>query len=533
MGNRKQMMDIDKKSTMTSALSDEHQRNWNDEQLHRKIEATERNYDLSRMPLNFEISHGGKIEAIDKRKNIADKIEDRIKEGVTVQTSIRSTSHRSVNIVFGGNRERMLEMAFGKQQIGERGKNWNVHRCPEIEQWAKDIYDFSCHEFGEKNIVSFIVHCDELNPHAHCVVVPILPDGRLCCKEMFGGKTLPEAKARISNLHDRLAIVNANWGLDRGDEIEETGAKHISLNEHHRQLSVDNQRLDAEINVKKEVSKDLDTRIAQKEKAIKSLTTMCQNYYTKIENCKEQLIELETRKQQGQIKLADYQCMKENLRKQICGYETKIDEKQKFINEKQTELTRLQKEVEGLNAGTKAYSMLKFTHSIPQIKEIPPKMFGQEYWLKRINGWLETKFLEEMKKVETAYHNNAQNVIDKFRNKQLVDYNELNNSRSIINELRENISHLVNLNNDISSEAHNFINMMSYPQIREDVIAVAEALMGGKPVPSIGGGGGSSSDLRWDGRNPDEDEHDYRIRCMLTASRFVRPKYYRVQGRTR
>ena len=273
MGNRKQMMDIDKKSTMTSALSDEHQRNWNDEQLHRKIEATERNYDLSRMPLNFEISHGGKIEAIDKRKNIADKIEDRIKEGVTVQTSIRSTSHRSVNIVFGGNRERMLEMAFGKQQIGERGKNWNVHRCPEIEQWAKDIYDFSCHEFGEKNIVSFIVHCDELNPHAHCVVVPILPDGRLCCKEMFGGKTLPEAKARISNLHDRLAIVNANWGLDRGDEIEETGAKHISLNEHHRQLSVDNQRLDAEINVKKEVSKDLDTRIAQKEKAIKSLTT--------------------------------------------------------------------------------------------------------------------------------------------------------------------------------------------------------------------------------------------------------------------
>lgn len=74
MGNRKQMMDIDKKSTMTSALSDEHQRNWNDEQLHRKIEATERNYDLSRMPLNFEISRGGKIEAIDKRKNIADKI---------------------------------------------------------------------------------------------------------------------------------------------------------------------------------------------------------------------------------------------------------------------------------------------------------------------------------------------------------------------------------------------------------------------------------------------------------------------------
>ena len=43
---------------------------------------------------------------------------------------------------------------------------------------------------------------------------------------------------------------------------------------------------------------------------------------------------------------------------------------------------------------------------------------------------------------------------------------------------------------------------MSYPGMRQDIIAVAEALMGGKPIPSVGGGGGSSSDLRWDGRNP-------------------------------
>ena len=35
------------------------------------------------------------------------------------------------------------------------------------------------------------------------------------------------------------------------------------------------------------------------------------------------------------------------------------------------------------------------------------------------------------------------------------------------------------------------------------------------------GGGGSGSDLRWDGRNPDEEEDAYRRRCLLQASKMV------------
>lgn len=32
---------------------------------------------------------------------------------------------------------------------------------PEIEKWAQDIYRFVADKYGEENIVSFIVHCDE------------------------------------------------------------------------------------------------------------------------------------------------------------------------------------------------------------------------------------------------------------------------------------------------------------------------------------------------------------------------------------
>ena len=37
----------------------------------------------------------------------------------------------------------------------------------------KDVYGFVCREFGEENVVLFIVHrpFDETRPHTHCVFV--------------------------------------------------------------------------------------------------------------------------------------------------------------------------------------------------------------------------------------------------------------------------------------------------------------------------------------------------------------------------
>ena len=58
------------------------------------------------------------------------------------------------------------------------------------------------------------------------------------------------------------------------------------------------------------------------------------------------------------------------------------------------------------------------------------------------------------------------------------------------------------------------------PFLRAQVLALADALIGGKPI-STSGGGGSTSDLKWDGRNPNEDEDAYRRRCLLQASKIV------------
>ena len=62
-----------------------------------------------------------------------------------------------VNIILGGSRELMRQLAFGKQDVDfEQGAdNSRIVRKPEIEQWAKDAYRFICDKYGEQNIAAF------------------------------------------------------------------------------------------------------------------------------------------------------------------------------------------------------------------------------------------------------------------------------------------------------------------------------------------------------------------------------------------
>ena len=142
---------------------------------------------------------------------------------------------------------------------------------------AKDIYDFCCREFGEENVVSFIVHLDELNPHAHAVIVPITKDGRLSAKDMFGGNDMNQARTRMRELHSRLAEVNEKYGLERGDDITITGAKHKSTETYRRELADECRTLSNEVGMKKTLLSGLNRSITKAETKIKALQTMVSN----------------------------------------------------------------------------------------------------------------------------------------------------------------------------------------------------------------------------------------------------------------
>ena len=81
---------------------------------------------------------------------------------------------------------------------------------------------------------------------------------------------------------------------------------------------------------------------------------------------------------------------------------------------------------------------------------------------------------------------------------------------------------LTETNQLLKDELINILDKLTDPETREKIFSLADALMGGKPVIPSGGGGGSDSDFRWDGRRPDEEEEIYKRRCLIAAVKYVK-----------
>ena len=84
--------------------------------------------------------------------------------------------------------------------------------------------------------------------------------------------------------------------------------------------------------------------------------------------------------------------------------------------------------------------------------------------------------------------------------------------------MRKDIKTFIENNDDLKSTLETMLDQLANPSLRSKIFAIADALAGGTPTAiSSGGGGNSDSDLRWDGRMPDEEEEAYRRRCLMFA----------------
>lgn len=322
------------KIKMTPALSAEHQRKWDESRWECKLDDPERNYDKSREHLNFEVRKGGVIAPVDKSVCIKKKVDERIAEWEAERLAatgkepiVRSTQHLSVCLVIGGNCERMNELAFGKQVLQERGNNAHIKRMPEIEQFALDNYKALAERIGEKNIISIIAHCDEKNCHIHATITPILEDGRLSAKDMFGGGSLVAARDKMREWHNWYAAVNEKWGLERGDDIHETGARHKSLEEHNRELHRENKSLEEELETKR--------------RAVKGLTTM-------IENLTDQRKEIEAEIERLEAQFQKSDSDKNQIAQEIFALHMKLASVNEKLEEKHDKLNKAHQEIENL-----------------------------------------------------------------------------------------------------------------------------------------------------------------------------------------
>ena len=481
-------MDLKCYKSVSAAISDEHQRNWDDDLFERKVKDPDHNYDRSRLHLNFQVGRGGVISPIDKSRRINDKVDEIIATRLKPKARVTEISNRAVLGVFNGNCERMRQMAFGNQTLNEfEETNSHLVRQPEIEQWAKDIYGFVAREFGEENIASFVVHLDELNPHEHCVFVPITPDGRLSSKDVLGGATIPEASRRMAELHSRLAVVNAKYGLERGDSIRETGARHRSTAEYNRDLHRENEQLEAEISDKKSELKHLRKEVKKAEKRVKSLSTMITNLETQREEINAELTRLQFELDSG---AGD------------------VDELQRMIQLNQKRLTKVQ---DDLTDKTK-----KLTNARVQLAELTAEIEFKD------------SNLQSLKEQTAEASEDLQNQI-RLRLTDSIFAKLTVALKDLINSLSPNDRQAYCERNpfmaDVVEQPSKFIQcaMLLYVGYIEGAISFAQ---------SAGGGGSTDNDLKW-GRDPDENDRKFAFRCMQQAHRLLKPAPSRTVRRGR
>ena len=327
--NKKQVMDIRPNSDgISQAESNEQQRNWSED---------------------FEVARSGIVQPIDKSKSIMQKMADNLAaRGIkdpNARENVRRRQNTLAQFIFGGSRERMNELAFGNQTLNlDKGAdNSHLTRNNDIEEWAKDVYAFVAHRFGEENIVSFYVHLDETNVHAHCTLIPLDQEkNRISWRSIFG-QNRHEMGQLFSQLHDEFSKeVGMKWGLERGDSIRETGARHRSTHrstyEYKRELVNDVNRLES-----RKVSLAAD--IKQEERKLKSLTTMMANLQERRASIQREIDEIaRSLGEEGTDNILLTARIK-NLRQEMEDIDSKIAERSKMLEETSASLKNIREEL--------------------------------------------------------------------------------------------------------------------------------------------------------------------------------------------
>lgn len=504
----KQAMHVDACKSFGTSEANENERRWDEDKIDRKNQDPTNHYDKTRMKLNFEIGPDEKIHPLGyQKKSLEVRLQERLAElgWKPFKPDSKIQPNCCAKFIFGGNHDRTLEMAFGTQAVNldKDADNSHLQRCPEIEQWAKDVYDWCAKRYGQGNIIGFQVHFDESSPHIHALIVPVgirPKSGRECVMwSAKFGKNRFEYGRILREMHTSLyEEVGSKYGLDRGDSIDGRNVQHLHKREYIRKLT-------------KEAK--------QAEKAVKGLQTMIRKLEQELLTGRNRLKEIDEALASGKITLDRYEAQKADIQKLIAEYQEKLEDKSNKLHAKEQELEQITNDAAKARSVIQPFCNHKVDFTPPQITEKVP-MFGTDKWIKRQNRLIAKQFTEIVRKIESLYRNDAARQVDAAQNNILADYGELYQLR------RENKT-LSDTNENLESELNTLLGQLAIPSVRNMIFAVADALISGQPIPvsSGGGGGNSDSDLRWDGRRPDEEEEAYRKRCLMFAVGMVKRQH--------
>lgn len=245
------------------------------------------------------------------------------------------------------------------------------------------------------------------------------------------------------------------------------------------------------------------------------------------ENIEKSIAQLQNEIQTVRYSLTERKMTLQEADSKICRLENKLADLQEKLTDKGTKLELKQRELDELtrNVGNVRQVITPFKNhhldfTAPQITDVPPT-FGREKWLEKQNRRIESLFNKALAEIEKLYRTEAEKQVATAQSNQLVDYKEYRRYIDENDKLRQYIQEIAGEKDNLSEALYGLLDILASPNFRERIFTIADALIGGRPIPVSSGGGGDTSDLRWDGRNPEEDEQSYKRRCMMAAVGIV------------
>lgn len=176
-------------------------------QIHNQRESSKsKNNDIDpyRTILNYDLHNEDKINYNHRVKEIIAegyKGAKAIRKDATVMTSTIITSDKGF---------------FDKLSLEEQRK------------FFEEAYNFLKECYGEKNIVSAVVHMDETTPHMHLTAVPLTDDGKLSAKTIIDRKFLRHIQKAIPEL-----LQSKGFDIERG--VEGSAKGHTDTDDYKKE----------------------------------------------------------------------------------------------------------------------------------------------------------------------------------------------------------------------------------------------------------------------------------------------------------
>ena len=169
-------------------------------------------------------------------------------DGVTARTEAISHRIRTAGIrrKVGTNQVKAIRVLL----TGSNKDMKQMEADGQLDEWCNDSLQWLRETYGERNLVSAVLHMDEKTPHIHATIVPIVTgERRKARKEEQNGKKKYRKKStqdvrlcaddvmarhKLKHYQDTYAQAMGKYGLQRG--IDGSLAKHISTMQYYKEL---------------------------------------------------------------------------------------------------------------------------------------------------------------------------------------------------------------------------------------------------------------------------------------------------------